>query len=226
MLVPTLSLTQRTREQASYGSILLHKCQEKKYSHSYKQWLNKLFRKFILRQEMKHLRMTSYFVHLWVMTIHPAFHLKYSLSQASPPLTFLPLLVSCFPFPARDAHSFVLSSTLLRTYLSVCSCSFIKVQDWFLPLIYIVSSSRLSPRTEILLWTSQGRSCTCCYFEKWIIMRGTGSRQQLERDITPSAFKTSCNKPLFEKLLSVSFPFYHKDMHCLRSVSLNLTFCL
>lgn len=36
------------------------------------------------------------------------------------------------------------------------------------------------------------------------------SRKQLERDITTLAFKESCNKPLLEKLLSISFAFYHR----------------
>lgn len=62
--------------------------------------------------------------------------------------------------------------------------------------------------------TSQRRSRTCCYFEKQVIMKGEG-RKQLERDITTFAFKGICNKPLLEKLLSISFAFYHKDMHCL-----------
>lgn len=110
---------------------LLHKCQ-KKCSHGWEHWLDKLFRERILRQEMKHFRMTSYFVHLGMIKILSIFHPKYSLSQGSP----------SFPFSCQCLFSVLIKRCIylyiLLLHILLCS----GVIYWYI-LMFFYQSTRL-----------------------------------------------------------------------------------
>lgn len=201
MLVPMLSPIQRTKELSSCGSIWLHV--KTKKSHSSEQRLSKTFGEFRLGQE------TFQNVQLLCASTDD--------DNSFPPPLF-PLVVSVFCSQSELHALFLLFSVFCLRVIYWCTLMFFyqstrPVCAVNLYSLYLKVERMRSPRTEILQRTSQSTACTCCYFEKQIIMKGE-SRKQLERDITTLAFKESCNKPLLEKdflsaLLSIT------DMHCL-----------
>lgn len=127
MLVPMFSPTQRTKELSSCGSIRLHV--KTKKSPSSEQRLRKTFGEFILGQE------TFQNVQLLCASTD---------DDNSFPLPFFPPVVSVFcSQPELHALFCCFQYSAQEPFLGALSRSFIKVQDWSVLLIYIVSTSRL-----------------------------------------------------------------------------------